>query len=309
MLPPDSPEREKVPAAKGKRGDHYAAARAVPDAWLFRGEQHPKLAKVFAQMIEHSPDHPALPDDPTAEPIDHFIFYRGAGNPGGFSIQARQSSKNPSKYTLKNSKKATIPKLFALRVVDGMSSWLEIADLKQAKYSREGMVNEQSFVFPEATQSVDETAKQLGSAMVAALASEGLTIDEAAAMVATWDNLWFTDPGTRVLAVLPQVFADDMVPLKISPKPTAIERVFVARLELINGAQEEVLMSVLNAPNADPADLSTDAAKLTGVKLGRYSAGGMERAKALVTQQMHRRFYALKEADTKASEQKVAATQ
>jgi hypothetical protein len=55
-----------------------------------------------------------------------------------------------------------------------MSSWLEISDLKQAKYSREGMLNEQSFVFPEPTQSVDESAEQLGSAVVAALASEGL---------------------------------------------------------------------------------------------------------------------------------------
>ena len=68
-------------------------------------------------------------------------------------------------------------------------------------------------------------------------------------------------------------------------------------------------MSVLNAPNAEPADLDTDAAKLANVKLGRYSAGGMERAKALVTQQIQRRFYTLKEAATKASEQKVAATQ
>lgn len=127
-------------------------------------------------------------------------------------------------------------------------------------------------------------------------------------MVATWDNLWFTEPGTRILVVLPQAFADDMVPLKISPKQTELERVFVARLELINRSQEAELMTVLNAPDADQADLSTDAARLAAVKLGRYTAGGMERAKNLVTNQMHRRFSALKKAETKASEQKVAAT-
>ena len=309
LLPPDSPDREKVPTAKGKRGSHYAAARAVPEAWLFRGEQHPEIADRYAQMIAQSPDHPALPDDPTAEPIDHFIFYRGAGNPGGFSIQARQSSKNPSKYTLKNSKKATIPKLFALRVIDDRSSWLEITDLKQAKYSRSGMKHEQSFVFPEPIQPVADTAEDLCSAMVAALTSEGLTKDEALAMVATWDNLWFKEPGTRVLAVLPQVFADEMVPLKISPKPTTLERVFVARLELINRAQEAMLVKVLNDPSASSADLTRDAARLANVQLGRYSAGGMERARDLVSQQIYQRFYALKEADSKALEQEVASSQ
>ena len=43
---------------------------------------------------------------------------------------------------------------FALRVRDGMSSWVAITDLAKAKYDRaaKGMVNEQSFVFPEPTR-------------------------------------------------------------------------------------------------------------------------------------------------------------
>ncbi|MDB2347615.1 hypothetical protein N9V84_06945 [Verrucomicrobiales bacterium] len=67
-------------------------------------------------------------------------------------------------------------------------------------------------------------------------------------------------------------------------------------------------MAPFGATTSDQADLSIDAARLAAVKLDRYTAGGMEPAKNLVTNQMHRRFYALKKAETKASEQKVAAT-
>lgn len=294
LLPPDSPEREQIPTAKGPRGRHYAAARAVPDAWLFRGQEHPNMLKTYTKLRAVDPSHPLLLGK-NVQPIEPFIFYRGAGTPSHFGIRARQDSKDPSKYTLSNFHEAVIPKLFALRVHDGMSSWLALTDLAKATYDREvkGMVNEQTFVFPPPTESVSEGAEQLRSAMVTTLADEGLTKQEAAAMVATWDNLWFTEAGTRVLAILPQSFADDMVPLEIAPMPSAIDRVFVARIELINRDQEAALMAVLNAPNADPESLSVDAKRLRDIQLGRYSAGGLERAMELTTKQMRRRFYAL----------------
>ncbi len=297
LLPPDAPERNQVPASEGPEGRHYGAARAVPEAWLFRGEEDPKMLKAYTDLRAVQPDHPLLPDL-DAKPVDHFIFYRGAGSPSSIGIQARQSSKDPNKYTLRNDDKATIPTLFALRVRDGKGSWLAINDLEKAKYDRakRGTVNEQSFVFPEPTQSVTDLATQLGSFMVAALVKEGLTMPEAAAMVATWDNLWFTEPGTRVLAILPQSHADKMVPLEITPKPNKIERVFVARLELINRDQEAQLMAVLNDPDARTDELSNDAKRLMEIQLGRYSAGGMERAMELVTRQMRNRFYALDKA-------------
>ena len=305
LLPPGSPERDKVPAAEGASGRHYAAARAVPEAWLFRGKGNARVLEMFEQIRKSSPDHHMLPD--VAEPIDHFIFYRGAGSPTGVSIQARQDGSNPNKYTLQNTHTAAIPKLFALRVVDGLSSWVAINDLKKFKWTREGRLNEQSFVFPEPTRSASEMAIQLRSAMIATLADEGLTMQEAAAMVATWDDLWFTEPGTRVLAVLPQVFADEMVPLEFSPRPTSIERVFVARLELINRDQEAALMAVLNDPDAAKEDLRVDSKRLAEVELGRYTAGGLERAMGLVADQMRARFRMLKHTELELAAEKAQA--
>ena len=125
--------------------------------------------------------------------------------------------------------------------------------------------------------------------MVDALDAEGLTRDEAAAMVATWDNLWFTEPGTRVLAILPQALADEMVPLEITPEPTQLERVFVARMELIPREYERVLTAVLN-PATGASDEETAREQLESLQLGRYTAGGMERATTLVRSQIRKRF-------------------
>lgn len=297
LLPPDSPEKSKVPAATGPNGRHYAAARAVPDAWLF-SQTHLKPKFV---------PNPKKPAPKPADPIDHFIFYRGAGNADSFPIRAVEQD-NPDTFSISNTYYRTIPKLFALRVVEGKSSWTTINHLAQAGYDTKlkKATNIKSFSFPKPGKATQEVAEELRDAMVAALDAEGLTRDEAKAMVATWDDLWFTDPGTRVLAILPQSFADQMVPLHITPKPTKIERVFVARLELINRAQEQVLTTVLDTFNDIDDKAASD--QLAALKLGRYSAGGMERAKTLINAKIEQRFARLEKIQKEQKDAKIAAT-
>lgn len=278
LLPPDAQEKSRVPAATGPKGRHYAAARAVPDAWL------------FSQLSPGStPPKSKDPQKPVAEPIDHFIFYRGAGNADHFPIRAVERQEAGS-YKLSNYYHKTIPKLFALRVEDGKSSWTTINHLARVGYDKEKKIatNQQDFDFPKKSGPVNEVAAELSDAMVAAMHAEGLTLDEAKSMVATWDNLWFTDPGTRILAILPQSFADEMVPLHIEPKPSKLERVFVARLELINRAQEQILSKVLNP--SDELSENVASEQLSSLQLGRYSAGGMERAKTLIAAEIQKRF-------------------
>ena len=279
LLPPNAPEKSRVPAATGPKGRHYAAARNVPDAWLFSqiapGSKVPPTSKKTGKPVD--------------EPIDHFIFYRGAGNADSFPIRAVEQ-KEAGTYQLSNFYHQTIPKLFALRVKDGKSSWTTIEQLARVGYNKEKKIqtNKQAFNFPKATGDVKEVAAGLRDTMVEALHAEGLTLAEAKAMVATWDDLWFTDPGTRVLAILPQSYADEMVPLQITPKPTKLERVFVARLELINREQEHVLTRVL-APYTSTEE-KTAGDQLASLQLGRYSAGGMARAKTLISAEIEARF-------------------
>ena len=305
LLPPDAPEKSRVPAASGEEGRHYAAARAVPNAWLYS-----QLTPQFKAAHKAAKEAQAKTGKPTTlpiEPIDHFIFYRGAGKAENFPIRVVEQE-TPGTYKISSLYHETIPKLFALRVVDGKSTWTTIDQLNLIKYDSEAKktLNQKDLVFPETIKSTAEVAAELRDAMIASLHAEGLTKDEAKAMVATWDNLWFTDPGTRVLALLPQTFSDQMVPLHIEPKPTKIERVFVARLELINKAQEQVLTSVLNPPIGMDEKIASE--KLAALNLGRYSAGGMARAKTLINSRIEKRFTKLEQLQKEQKTPKTAST-
>jgi hypothetical protein len=75
----------------------------------------------------------------------------------------------------------------------------------------------------------NETA--IHSHLVKLLVSHGLFTREAKAMVETWRDSWFEE-GTRVFYLAPRAMVDATLPLEISPAPTAVERVFVGRIEL-----------------------------------------------------------------------------
>ncbi|MEN8784836.1 MAG: hypothetical protein ABF379_10760 [Akkermansiaceae bacterium] len=167
-------------------------------------------------------------------------------------------------------------------------------------------IDRKDLIFPEPTKLSTEVATELRDAMVAALHAEGLTMDEAKAMVAIWDNLWFTDTGTPVLVILPQSYADEMESLKISPKPTEIERVFVARLELINKAQGQMLTRISDPTSGMDDKIASE--KLAALNLGRYSAGGMARSKTLITAQIEKRFSVLEKIRKNQEDSKTAST-
>jgi hypothetical protein len=96
------------------------------------------------------------------------------------------------------------------------------------------------------------------------LQDEGLTADEAASMVATWEDDWF-EPGLRVMAVLPDAEVDARLPLTITPAPDRIERVLMARVEVLTPEQLDVAAAILDAhPGDDAALAALDAA------LGRF---------------------------------------
>jgi hypothetical protein len=67
------------------------------------------------------------------------------------------------------------------------------------------------------------------------LIGNGLYEPEAQAMVDTWKDSWFEE-GARLLYVVPARDVDEILPLAISPKPSAVTRVFVGRIELVTPA-------------------------------------------------------------------------
>lgn len=286
-LVPATPENLKeVPDAAGASGRHYAAARGVPEAWLFR-----KPAATGSTPAEA--ERAARLGLSGQAQTDHFIFYRGAGN--DLSRLITVSTHDDKAFSLRNRSPDAVPVLFLLNVAGGRSSWKRVENLQPyterldpppgtpnatpMKLIVEGL---QTVTLPETSAPLTQSTAALKSEMLTALEKEGLTKAEAAAMVATWDNLWFEEPGTRVLAVLPQPWVDAVLPLEITPKPQAVDRVFVARVEMISMARQNALVDLLNKSGDDPAGAREQLKKL---ELGRFAAGALDRAVSVKLQQ------------------------
>jgi hypothetical protein len=69
----------------------------------------------------------------------------------------------------------------------------------------------------------------------ALLAQQGLYAREAAAMVETWRDSWFEE-GTRLLYIVPRDAVDQILPLRVTPAPEQVARVFVGRVEVFTPA-------------------------------------------------------------------------
>jgi hypothetical protein len=82
---------------------------------------------------------------------------------------------------------------------------------------------------PEMTGNLAELRQLLAGELV----KSGLYKKEALAMIETWRDSWFEE-GTRVFYIYPRAGVDAVLPLKISPAPDAIERVFVGRVEVLS---------------------------------------------------------------------------
>jgi hypothetical protein len=120
------------------------------------------------------------------------------------------------------------------------------------------------------------TLKVLGDAMVHSLIEAGLFEKEARAMVKTWTNDWFGDVGTRILYIAPTNFADELLPLKVEPKPTAVARVLVGRHDILTPEQERELDTAVKKLHDLRAEYEAASARFSAAgdalekKLGRF---------------------------------------
>ena len=90
----------------------------------------------------------------------------------------------------------------------------------------------------------------LRATLVDMLTEAGLYQKEARAMVETWRDSWFEE-GLRVLYLVPREFVDGVLPLRITPEPREIARVFMGRAELLSPDRRETLAAALISRDAD----------------------------------------------------------
>lgn len=248
LLPPNHEDTKLIPAVTGKAGAHYAAARAVPDAWLFRSNTKDPFSII-----------------PSNTQVEKFIFYRGAGQevPPYYA-----SMNNENSVTFRNHSQSGSTFQIAMRVRDGRATWTKMPNIAGPDGTSD---RDSSVTFSEETIPVEQADKELSAVFLTELISRGLTKAEAQAMIDTWNHTWFTEPGQRVFTIVDRTWVDSVLPLAISPEPKKIERVFVARYEIISPETEQKLAKLLQEENSEQS-----AREYASLQLGRFAHGAAE---------------------------------
>ena len=105
---------------------------------------------------------------------------------------------------------------------------------------------------------------------------------------------------------MPEEWVNSVLPLKVTPSPSEVKRVFVGRFELLSGEREEALLSLFpKLPTIASGfhKVGTDELKqLKALQLGRFSAGAFERIKEIEMGRMQERYRSLEQALQKDKE-------
>ena len=91
-------------------------------------------------------------------------------------------------------------------------------------------------------------------------------------MVKTWSSAWFGEGGHRVLYILPDRLTEELLPLRLEPKPNSVVRVLVGRHDILTPDREKQIDSWVaeaKRPTKEP-DAQQRIAWAELNKLGRY---------------------------------------
>lgn len=180
-----------------------------------------------------------LPDWPAADYIEKFLFYRGVGR---FEQPLNATISDDGVIKVTNSGDQPIRSLFRVTIADKQMTFSHIDQVAAGA----------SATFPKTATPVEMA--DLQQRVVEALVAEKLYEKEAAAMVKTWTDSWFTEEGTRIFYMVPREATDKLLPLTISPPPDESVRVLVGRVEVMLPSVEKQLMEVVKVHAAKRAE-------------------------------------------------------
>lgn len=182
----------------------------------------------------------------TGDFFEKFLFYRGIGN---FDLPLRLAAQGDGEYELLNVGPDPIRSLF-LVTVDG-------EDIRFAEFA--AVENGGRLLMTQSSK--PGTVDGLAEAVVATLVREGLYEKEAWAMVNTWKSSWFGENGTRLLYMVPQRITDELLPLKIEPRPDETIRVLVGRMEIMPPEDEARIIELVRKSAAERQAATKEAEK------------------------------------------------
>lgn len=216
----------------------------------------------FARAVKSTPIQ-------VANQREQFVFYRGLGR-FEVPLEARAST---DKVTLTNRSNQAIPAAFLLYVHSGGGLVMPLGAVPSngnitGPLPRGGKERD-----------LDEFVADASRQVAVALESSGLYADEAKAMVDTWSRSYFRSYGMRVLYVLPREWTDELLPLRLEPKPKELVRTLVGRAEVLTLDEENEVVRMVQ----ESARLGTPSAPELVSRLGRFAEPKLHRAAALLT--------------------------
>lgn len=230
LIPPDRFHTHVSDPVLAARMGRFTERQIVPNSTRF--PHYAKARSTDSAIVQLSPDVPQ--GSVSTASLDHFekfLFYRGVSN---FEPLVTVEPRGDDSFLIRN-KESQITSLF-----------LVSTEGNQVRFSVHPTLapNEKiSLRLPEHARSVPD----LSSTVVKALTQEGLYEKEAQAMVDTWSDAWFSEPGTRLFYVLPQQKTDELLPLQVSPTPDETVRIMVGRQELLTPEHERALEKTVSS--------------------------------------------------------------
>ncbi|QEL20130.1 hypothetical protein [Limnoglobus roseus] len=185
---------------------------------------------------------------------EKFLFYRGVGD---FEMPLEVRAKGQGAFTIKNTGRHAVPGHFLVSVQDRKVSFAALGQLASGAEEKAALPAEAS------------TSEKLADAMVKLLVEQGLYEKEARAMVKTWQADWFGENGTRVLYLVAETVTEELLPLKIDPKPDRLVRVLVGRHDILTPEREAEVGALVKRLNGE-SNADAKAADTALSKLGRY---------------------------------------
>jgi hypothetical protein len=223
-------------------------------------------------------------DDKTE--FEKFLFYRGLASVEA-PLTVKLDSSDPRRIILANTGADEIRQLFVYEIWAGGGAWLNVKHLGTGEtrtVSLEATAGVHAITAADLSLSKAMIAisPRLNTSLLDALTTSGLYQREAAAMIRTWEDSWFGEPGLRVLYTLPRSWTERTLPVAITPAPATIERVMVARAEIITPSMEQALLKeVRRYLAATPEERPGIVAETRKLGLGRFTAPTLQRLLAI----------------------------
>lgn len=195
---------------------------------------------------------------------EKFLFYRGVGN---FEAPLKVvTADNARSLQLFNLGRRALGALWVFQLRDGLGAVQRLEALNGG-HSREVRLTSDRQWKPQA-----ELESEISRGLQEDLVGQGLTESEARAMVSTWTDSWFAEPGLRVLYLLPSAWVDEILPLRLQPPPRELVRVFVGRAEVLSPAVEfGLLRQLLRYSDGDEAVRAEAVQSVRSLGLGRFA--------------------------------------